>query len=96
METLKETETRPVLMAYPLFAMLPTGKKSALTGQQDMTAIIQGGMELRDYFAGQALSGFLNKTTIGGAHTLTSLAIVSYRLADEMLAARSRVTLDKG
>ena len=43
------------------------------------------GMELRDYFAGQALAGFAVE---GGSYE--SLAVSAYRMADAMMAEREK------
>jgi hypothetical protein len=63
----------------------------------------QQGMTLRDYFAGQALIGIINQSTIAEvANTIMTvaaakgvtehyvMAISAYKYADEMLAARER------
>ncbi len=44
------------------------------------------GMTLRDYFAGQALVGLTSRPEAGNS---TGTAVVSYRIADAMLAARN-------
>lgn len=46
----------------------------------------QDGMDLRDYFAGQALTGLLTEHT-GDYHDY-ALAELAYSLADEMMKAR--------
>ena len=46
----------------------------------------QPGMSLRDYFAGQALTGILADS--GWADTEEKMAELSYRFADAMIAAR--------
>lgn len=49
----------------------------------------QGGMTLRDYFAGQALAGILmNHTTAKFGLTEISVACYAYKFADAMLAAK--------
>lgn len=45
---------------------------------------VTSGMSLRDWFAGMALSGYMANTTT----YLPEAAQESYRIADEMLAAR--------
>jgi len=47
-----------------------------------------GGMSLRDYFAGQALTGLL--ATVTGDVSYTGVATVAYACADAMLAERSK------
>lgn len=47
-----------------------------------------GGMSLRDYFAGQALTGMGTET--GNDAERTSIARNAYRLADAMLVERGR------
>jgi len=48
----------------------------------------EGGMTLRDYFAGQALAGFIAAST-GQVHCQPA-ARMCYHMADAMLAARER------
>lgn len=50
-----------------------------------------GGMTLRDYFAAQALNGFMSIP--GGGDPKTDAAY-AYRIADAMLAARAAPTGD--
>ena len=64
------------------------------SGGSDLQVVVtEGGMSLRDWFAGQALAGFLSKQTEGtfskvtGAHRA---AIYAYEYADAMLAARAK------
>lgn len=53
-----------------------------------------GGMSLRDWFAGQALAGWLASFATDAEHPVhkrgSDLAIESYKTADAMLAARSK------
>jgi hypothetical protein len=52
-----------------------------------------GGMELRDYFAGQALAGNCGFSLAGGdGVTASQLAEEAYNIADAMLAAREKKT----
>lgn len=46
------------------------------------------GMTLRDYFAAKAMSGILTDTGWMG-NTVSTLANMSYEVADAMMAARS-------
>lgn len=62
--------------AFPLYAMVP-GKVNALTGQQEMSAVIVPGMTLRDYFAAKAL--------LRGASTEKC-----YEIADAMMEERKK------
>ena len=48
--------------------------------------IVSEGMTLRDYFAGQALLGFVQ----GGVYASENCAKVAYMLADAMLAEREK------
>lgn len=56
----------------------------------------EGGMSLRDWFAGQALPAVIHATCAGQHHpgdkhgmgTVTGMALDAYELADAMLAAR--------
>lgn len=64
---------------------------SAFPVPNDANVNGQEGMTLRDWFAGQALSGMLSDgemTENGGALFLPDLA---YAFADKMLAARAKV-----
>jgi hypothetical protein len=45
------------------------------------------GMTVRDWFAGQALAGLLVRAKWDGPNDPTTIAIHSYRIADEMLKA---------
>jgi hypothetical protein len=59
-------------------------------GDNKLESMTQRGMSLRDYFAGQALIGFINispKTTETGDITKI-LTKASYQLADAMLEQR--------
>jgi len=47
---------------------------------------VAGSLSLRDWFAGQALAGYLARGEPIGAYE--NAAIISYRQADAMLAAR--------
>ena len=60
------------------------------TNEQGKTELCpQGGMTLRDYFAGQALAGILmNHTTAKFGLTEISVACYAYKFADAMLAAK--------
>ena len=50
------------------------------------------GMTLRDYFAGQALSGLCASTLHDDAPTVKTLADWAYQQADAMIAARKSET----
>jgi hypothetical protein len=50
-------------------------------------AILEQGMDLRDYFAAKAMQGFLTEDC---DVILDSLAHDSYRVADEMMKAREK------
>ena len=49
--------------------------------------IIQGGMDLRDYFAAMALTTFLIETPV---NTSKIIAEKCYAIADEMMKAREK------
>ena len=55
--------------------------------------VYSNGMSLRDYFAGQALEGFLASWPVNGrpaqAETWAAVAAKAYEVSDAMLAARS-------
>jgi hypothetical protein len=70
---------------------------------RELGDVNHAGMELRDYFAGQALIGVINQSTIGGvAETIMAVAAANgvhehdvmaraaYRYADALLAAREK------
>lgn len=48
-------------------------------------------IELRDYFAAQALSILLHKSTYGSSGWPEQLSNDAYRLADAMIAKRSKL-----
>jgi hypothetical protein len=53
-----------------------------------IATVTQYGMDLRDWFAGQALAGILaNSETKPNSNLITK---VSYKLADEMMEARKQ------
>ena len=57
-------------------------------GQSVMT--LSGGMDLRDYFAGQAIDGFLADGGWGGDLSyFEDVAEGAYKLADAMMKARA-------
>jgi len=60
-------------------------------GMQDLSKLLSkhGGMSLRDWFAGQALSGMLADEGEAGYKAQTA-ASRSYELADAMLAERAK------
>jgi hypothetical protein len=68
--------------AFPLMGM------NYRNGQQ-VQAVFQNGMSLRDYFAAKAMQGFCAH---GGSGPITqqALAEFAYQLADAMLAERER------
>jgi hypothetical protein len=49
---------------------------------------MSGGMSLRDWFAGQALAGFLANDRFKATAEDKTVALVCFNLADAMLAAR--------
>ena len=58
-------------------------------GQSVMT--LSGGMDLRDYFAGQAIDGFLADGGWGGDLSyFEDVAEGAYRMADAMMKAREK------
>lgn len=61
---------------------------SALIPNDATIEVIAPGISLRDYFAGQALSGGLASTSASDAIMLDKLAKYSFAVADAMLAAR--------
>jgi hypothetical protein len=66
------------MKAYPFLHKNPTSGQTT----------IEEGMELRDWFAGQALEGLLASEVID---TMDSFAIRSYLLADLMMKQRKEV-----
>lgn len=56
-------------------------------GTQHDRYLAAPGMSLRDWFAGQALTGLLMRTSLGGPKTLADMA---YEFADAMLEERKR------
>ena len=50
---------------------------------------IQKGMDLRDYFAGQALVETASLITVSKPETFLTVASLAYQLADAMLKARA-------
>lgn len=50
----------------------------------------QGGMSLRDWFAGQALAGLCSSPSMRQIWDATDMAMQSYQFADAMLAERAK------
>jgi hypothetical protein len=63
---------------------------AAFPSTQDQWERGMEGMTLRDWFAGQALSGLLAKYNLNAPSDQNTLAQMSYELADAMLAERSK------
>ena len=61
----------------------PTHDQTPTTDPRER--ILQGGMTLRDYFAGQAIVGLIMRSTYGQ----TTKPAEAYAIADAMLAART-------
>jgi hypothetical protein len=59
-------------------------------GEPDLEGHPQGGMSLRDYFAGQALAGNCGYSTSGESVNSRTLAVEAYTIADLMLAERKK------
>lgn len=66
-------------------AAFPINVRLVLEGKE--TRYTWHGMSLRDWFAGQALTGWLADGAVGGTHQ-EEVANACYLLADAMLAAR--------
>ena len=67
------------------------GKKKAFPN--GVSVIGDDGMDLRDWFAGQALSGLVSEMTRGGANPRELGQLVSfqaYKIADAMMKARGQ------
>ena len=66
----------------PTFSINDEARVTAVGGE--------GGMDLRDYFAAQALQAFLDQLIKQGWHSddLETVAETSYRMADAMMEAR--------
>ena len=63
--------------AFPHFQFTETGKVEILP---------QGGMSLRDWFAGQALAGMASRAPVGSK--FSDYAMQAYFFADAMIAER--------
>ena len=50
----------------------------------------EGGMELRDFFAAQALPMAIQEMNEAESYDINDAAIVAYQYADAMMAARSK------
>lgn len=69
----------------------PLSKDAALDPVTDMSgADISSGMSLRDWFAGQAMAGWLACYAPGDAVKAPGVARFAYEIADAMLAARTK------
>jgi len=74
-----------VQFAFPCIGSMVV-KKTTL-GQPEMVSAYQTGMSLRDYFAGQAASAI----DVSDYNEFESVARDCYKLADAMIAERSKV-----
>lgn len=81
---------KPVDMAFAMGVVIPQPPDAL--GRAQLTAIVQAGMTLRDYFAAQALQGMRYNAELNDFDTIARL---SYAMADKMLEIRA-VTSDKG
>ena len=59
-------------------------------GETITDSVSANGMTLRDYFAGQALTGWVSRLPQSSDTTADELAERSYRYADAMIAARDK------
>lgn len=78
--------------AFPWQAVLEPGSNrpdGTRLGPNEREVLIQEGMSLRDYFAGQALAGMIAAEGEAGFYRPETAAVRSYEVADAMLAARS-------
>jgi hypothetical protein len=78
----KPEEQKMPDMAFPLFATFP----GQVAGQ--MNVVIQGGMTLRDYFAGQYLAS--NRQLLGEEFAFMNLIDEAYFIADRMIEERNK------
>jgi len=74
------------LPAFPFVYAIPSGSSmpDGSVTHQDQQFVFTG-MDLRDWFAGQALAAQIARGQIGGP---SELALRAYRYADEMMRAR--------
>jgi hypothetical protein len=63
----------------------PEVKYVAAQGGMSSLMVVEGGMDLRDYFAAKAMQGLLAEGPVSGISNLTRDA---YRVADAMMKAR--------
>lgn len=83
--------------AFPIPGMPPVGTGDPRDGMAGGCGP-QPGMDLRDWFAGQALAGITTNTMIWKTLEVYKgpsepfMAIMAYRLADAMISARKGVT----
>jgi len=54
-----------------------------------MVPVYHGGMSLRDWFAGQAMTALCAWAATGGAMTANDIAEEAYKYADAMIAERA-------
>ena len=66
------------------------------SGRGDNRIPEQGGMTLRDWFASQALVGFLSGASGSNSVDPEVISTTAYRVADSMLRAREREGDDEG
>lgn len=74
--------------AFPTFDVV-AGERDGHGDIIDAYTTSNGGMSLRDYFAGQALAGMLANPSLGSAYGRTpTYPKEAYAFADAMMAAR--------
>lgn len=81
---MNKPQQTPQEMAFPLIGTIPVNPLNP----REMTVFLQGGMTLRDYFAGQYLTGILSLQASASVLGYKQIAEYSYKMADAMLEAR--------
>lgn len=88
----KKKEPKPQPMAFAMGVVIPQPPDAL--GRAQLTAIVQAGMTLRDYFAAQAMQTFARNMQ-GELNEMDHTARMSYAMADKMLEVGS-LTSEKG
>ena len=66
----------------------PEIKYVAPQGMGSHVMAIEGGMDLRDYFAAKAMQGMLSNAAFDTIEGMMNVSVVAYMMADAMMKAR--------
>lgn len=82
--TVQEISEPPAMPGFEAF--VKATENMPLAGPREKTTIVRGGMSMRDYFAGQALTALISRPEA----MVIATAQAAYSYADAMLAERAK------